>query len=304
MKIRRVFITLACSAGCLVMAAPSLQITKPPVIGGPNAGPVPQDPDSLQGQWFQSGVKTHEFYDNVTGYGGGAASFGAIEGYTSNIQVDGLGNIIAFDIVASVTNDTNSSDTTVEMWRSGSNSHSETLTTVEQYVGTLYDSKMVIEFAVASAAGPFPSSWVPPYYQGSLPMIEATNEDDLAWYCFNDNEGNYYVPTWNFGDIALGQTATKTLSFQVGGGGLNPLDPRYSIIMANDFEGSDILLNRTTSLKISHWIENMAADDGSPYPADSQLSSNASVFHDVPEPASLAMLGLGCALLLQRRRRN
>jgi hypothetical protein len=281
------------------VAGPALSVTKPPVVGGPNAGPSPQDPDSVQGQWFLDKARGGEFYDNVTGFGGGLASSGAIRGYTSNIQTDGFGNITGFDIIASITNDT---DTVEGLWMDGSNSHGETLSTTEMYVGTLYDTMLAIEFAILNPLA-LPSQFLPPYYQGQLPMIEALNEENAAWYCYNDNEGNYYVPAWDFGDIALGQTSTKTLQFGVVGGTINPGDPRFQIITENELPTDDILLNRTTSLKLSHWIEDMADDTGTPYPVPPALSSNASVFF-VPEPTSLGLLVLGGAALLRRKRRR
>ena len=103
--------------------------------------------------------------------------------------------------------------------------------------------------------------------------------------------GDFYVPTWDFGDIARGQSVTRTLSFIVDGAGLDPADPRAELLVNPD--RPDLLANRTTSLKISTWIDNLTADTGIAYPQDPLRGSDASVFHNIPEPTMMVLLGLG-----------
>ncbi len=303
------------------MAAPSLEITKPPV--GPMqswTGPV-QDPDAIQGQWFkhinpETGVvgteeaRTHEFYDNVTGHGGGSASHLAIEGYVKNLVWNGTpynSMLIGFDIDATITNDCPA----LTPWADGSNSHNETLSTEQQYVGTLFDTKLTAEFAMDQIAfDAWPGSQGTSTDQYNMDWdggIYAENHDELGWYCWTPGnpdsgkqpEGDYLVPTWDFGDILLGEASTRTMSFTCE---LYAGDPRYDAILES-LAGEDILLNRTTSLKISNWIEGLAIDTGIPYPQDPALSSDVSVFHNiVPEPMTLCLLSVG-GLLLSRKRR-
>lgn len=281
--------------------AVSLQITRPPVTGPPNTGPL-LDPDAEQGQWFNSkGVRDHEFYDNVSGSGGGSSNSLAISGFATNIvyQAGPGSSILSFDVDATVTNDLGTETGT---WANGSNSHGEGLITTEHYVGTMYKTMMTVEFALSDLTNQ-PGIWNPPYTQ-QMPEIIAGNEDDTAWYCYNtnndppNNQGNFYVPAWDFGDIALTQSSNRLLNFTINGA-LDPLDPRYGAIIS----GEDILSNRTTSLKISNWVDTVAIDPGGPYDPPTLVHSNASVFHEVPEPSASALLGLaGLALIFRRRK--
>jgi len=114
--------------------------------------------------------------------------------------------------------------------------------------------------------------------------------------------GNYYVPTWDFGDIPVGGSSTRVLRFGVAGA-ITPNDPRYGAIMGS-FQApagqGDVFLNRTTDLKIGDWLDELTRDSGVPYPTDWPLrGGNVSVFHNIPEPASLVLLAIGA--LLRRR---
>jgi hypothetical protein len=303
-------------AATVAWAAPSLPIHKlgaaPPV--GPNpswTGPL-NDPHAVQGQWFldpASGaqeVRPYEFHDNVIGQGGGYAGFGAIDGRVVNVLTNPTnGNILSFDIAATITNDTPA----MSPWQDGTNSHGEIANPRQQYEGTLYDTKLTIEFALADLQL-MPVGFSSPYRQGFLPYIIAANEDQLAWYCYTPGSppqdqstaiGNYYVPTWDFGNIPVGQSATRTLSFIVDGAGLDPADPRAEVLV--DLQNPDLLANRTSSLKISTWIDNLTADTGLAYPTDPLRGSDASVFHNIPEPIMMTLLGVGGVLLARRKRR-
>jgi len=295
---------IACSIAAAltpVWGAVSLPITRLPVVGPPHTGPIFDD-NADQGQWFEhSDVRSHEFYDNIPNNGGGSSSSLAISGFATNIiYVSGQGSgIVSFDITATITNDLG---TETGPWADGSNSHGESLSTPNNYVGTMYQTMMTIEFALTDLTNQ-PASWNPPYTQ-QTPEIYAINEDDSAWYCYNANElppqnqGSFYVPAWNFGDIALTQSASRILSFNINGQ-LLPGDPRYEAIVSD----LDILSNRTTSLKISNWVDTIDIDPGGAYDPPSQLHSNASVFHEVPEPSIASILGLaGLALIFRRRK--
>lgn len=305
----RLVLTAAVSAvlPAFAVAAPGLPVTKPPVGPVPSfTGPI-QDPHALQGQWFTSGFgtgvesyRTHEFYDNVLGQGGGPASTNAIKGVAQNLVLSG-GNITAFSILATITNDLPGDGP----WLEQQNSHGELRTSTSPYPGDMFDVKLSASFAVSNSSL-LPPGNVGPYHV-IQPYIHALNEDQLAWYCWTPNsqnvpQGNYYVPTWDFGNIPVGATATRVLNFAVDLPGLAPTDPRYVALVESEATGLDLLMNRTTSLKISDWLDTLALDPGTPYPVPASLSSDVSVFFSVPEPASLALLSLGGLALLRRRR--
>jgi len=271
-------------------AGPSWLIKKPPVVSGtdPNTGP-PGDPTASQGQWF-SGVggleqsRPFEFYDNVLGEGGGAASTDAIRGVLAGSTIDPNGNVSAFSILASITNDLATLSGTP---LPGDNSHGESVGVQQSYVGTLFATKLTASFA-DSGAGTSGSN------------IFAVDHDQLAWSSFTST-GAYQVPTWDFGDIALGQTVSRILNF----GFFNPLSQAdFNLLVPAD---SDLFLNRTTSLKISDYPDSLTPDNGLAYPVPPLRSSDVSVFHAVPEPGSVTLLALGAIGLIgasrARRRR-
>jgi hypothetical protein len=255
----------------------------------------------------------YEFYDNVIGSGGGDIpdpqamdSWKAIYGKVTNVTMQG-NNITAFTIKARITND---DAWVVGPWAPGTNSHGESLETTPAYQCNLNQPRLTASFAL-SALGNVPSSWTGPYQQGQLPYIVAANEDMTAWYCWTPNNpepekapwGNYFVPTWVFDTIPHGEFRERDLNFTVAGGGLTPADPRAVVIQDSYLAAwgdGDVFVNRTTSLKISNWLDSLVADTGVPYPNDPMLGSDVSVFF--PEPGTLALLGLGTAALLRRRR--
>jgi hypothetical protein len=279
-------------------AAPSLAITKPPVISGPDpdTGPAPTDPLAKQGQWFTFRVpntgliglesRSYQFHDNPLGDGGGAASTKAIFGYVSSIVYAGA-NIVDFNITATVTNDTGSA---TGVGLPGHNSHGESLvpiSVVPTYKGPLVDPILVADFALAGPIlfppGPLTGT---PYVAFPGPRIVATNSYLTAWYCFSNMvpSGGYYVPAWPLPTINIGASATVLLQFQVLGGGLLPGDPRYAAIVQSSVSHTDILSSRTTSLKISHWVGGLFLDTGVSYYSNDN-SSDVEVFHNIlPTP--------------------
>ncbi len=281
-------------AGLSLLAAPSLDVRKPPVLSGPNpnTGPAALDPIAQRGQWVipaaggAARVYSHEFHDNVNGQGGGVASWRAIYGRTASIvYAAGPGTaIIGFSVSATINNDTT---TGAGGWQPGRNSHREQSYASFSYRGILYRPVLAAEFAVANPllfpAGPVAGT---PYTPSPGPRIIAANNDLRAWYCFNNVApwGNYYVPTWEFPTINPGASATRILTFRVLDGGLVPADPRYAAIVNSLGTGRDLFSNRTTSLKISNWVEGLTIDTGAPYFQAGQ-GSDVSVFHLIPSTA-------------------
>lgn len=312
-------LVLTLFAAQTALAAPGLLITKPPV--GPVSswtGPV-IDQHAEQGQWFLNTrttnpleeVRPYEFYDNVIGNGGGFASFSAIKGVVNNVNRDTTnGNILSFDIFASITNDMPATSP----WADGQNSHNEYLHTLEQYAGIMQNVKLTTEFAI-SGLNNLPLGWVGPYKQGEAGLynppvyVIAQDYDQLAWYCWTpgNNEpgkqpsGGYYVPTYDFPDILPGQTVTRTLHFSTTGAGIaQALDLRFNKIMESYNSGLDIFLNRTTDLKIGDWLDTLDIDNGQPYWSQQELvqrAGNVSVFF-VPEPGTIVMLAIAAFMVL------
>ena len=278
---------------CCCEGAPSLSVTKPPVqLPTLMTGP-PIDPTAAQGQWFVDTngvetVRTNEFHDETAG-GLGA---NAITGYVDNVVYQlGPGTPIqGFSIQATIHNDT----TVTAGWAAGTNSHGESRPrdlSENSYVGPLVDVKLAAEFAIGDT-NKLPLAFnypVGPYREGGTPYIEAINEDQWGWYCWNPEDpdpehrpsGGYFVPTWDFGTIPLGQSATRQLVFVVVPPGLQPADPRYLAIVASYVGTNDVLMNRSPSLKISTWIDDIALDLGAQQEEPPPLRlSDVSVFHN------------------------
>ena len=278
---------------CFCEGAPSLSVTKPPVqLPTLMTGP-PIDPTAAHGQWFVDTngvetVRTNEFYDETAG----GLGVNAITGYVDNV-VYALGPgtpILGFSIQATIHNDT----TVMAGWSAGANCHGESRPrdlAEMPYVGPMIDVKLAAEFAIGDTnrlplAFNYP---VGPYREGATPFIEAVNEDQWGWYCWNPEDpdpehrpsGGYFVPTWDFGTILHGQSATRQLVFVVVPPGLQPADPRYMAIVASYAATNDVLMNRSPSLKISTWIDDIALDLGAQQEDPPPLRlSDVSVFHN------------------------
>lgn len=280
----------------LASAAPSLDIRKPPVQPDSSWTGPSSDPQATRGQWF-TGVgpwRTHEFYDNMPGSGGSIMGSDAIKGITSSVVYRYPGGpILAFDICVWITNDLPGEG----QWEAGGNSHGEGLSATTYYADTMYGVELTGSFAIDPS---MPPPWPPPGppYIDRLPYIGSTNHDRDAWYCWTPGNpvelepwGEFYVPTWDFGNIAPGATVMRKLSFVIYDRGplgtlfrseLPPSDPRWGVIDSSWRYDLDVLLNRTTSLKVSDWIDELALDPRTPYPTPPGTSSDCSVFHIAP----------------------
>ncbi len=271
-------------------AAPSLRVTKLPVGPHPSYTGPTNDPHAVKGQWFRSLTTSNttyrscEFYDNTANNGGGYMGHLSISGRVFNVNQfpPNVGPILGFEIDATIINDTPGTGT----WMPGTNTHDEVLFTANQQTGTLRQVMLTADFAISSLDN-LPSSFDPPYRRNqTLPLILAVNHDHEAWYCWNQDQpqylqqGNYYVPTWSLGDIPTGTSVTIRLTFSIPVG-LNPSDPRGQAILDSRDNGTDILANRTLSLKIGSWLNDFGTDDGSAYPENSLGSGFVSVFHNL-----------------------
>lgn len=314
----------------VVVAAPSLYVTKEdpaavepiPSYTGPD-----QDPHAIDGQWFytpslDSEVSMpKEFHDSFsccepTLSSDGCCSAGtSIEGYVTSVQTNMYGNITSFTLRSTITNDTSVNDQACTSLPGG-NALGECRKSVETSFGTMLFPVMTIEFAMIDPSYqdiPVPDEirdagcTLPPAY------IVADDYDVAAWYGKTENPccetGSYCVPGWIMTDeLEQGESASVDMSFHVTGSGLCASDYRYWLLMYSQECEADILKNRTESLKISCWIEGMTIDiDGGCNDWDSikgQLDecilskySTCSVFHDpdgdIPEPATILLLGIG-----------
>lgn len=308
MKIRQFYIYLPVASililGLAACAAPSLSITKIPVTPAQSyTGPTNMDTHAIMGQWFQAvstsnlEYRTHEFYDNTPAAGGGNKGHLAIVGRVTNLVYDTVSSpfppypISSFEVIAIICNDTPC--TLSGAWAAGSNSHNEALTTTAQYSNKLSNIILTADFALVDIP---PSSIGSPPYRDTpdgVGYITAVNHDFTAWYCWNseiNKDGAFYVPGWSFPSLLPGESATNILQFVIkdffgGDSSLPTLDPRYAIIKESNDMGTDIFINRSTSLKISQWVNDPWADNGVDYPTNSTLddASNVSVFHNSVE---------------------
>ncbi len=303
------------------LASPALDIRVGPVISAFPAGPT-FDPSSSQGQWFlpNSGanpeVRTHELYDNIAGDGGGPNNHLAIRGRVLNFLPGPAGTIGGYVIRASITNNTPSIQ---GQWAPGRNMHNENLFTGQPYVGTMYNVKLTTHWADDGILGNFqPGGPNLPSPGSPVPTGEANayavNYDQLGWYSHPFGSpngappGSFQVPTFDFGDIQIGQTVNRDLQFNfytpVPAGAINT-----QIVSV-----PDIFIARSRDLKIGAYFQadpvlNFITDPGTAYPFGGLPGSagaeygNVSVFFNVPTPGAGVLVGLGGVLALRRRRR-
>lgn len=317
--------TLLAAAGLLTLAtaavaSPALNIQAPPVANG--NGP-PFDPTGTQGQWFSrlttAGTtvyenRTHEFYDNIAGDGGGPNNALAIRGALLAIIPGAPGFAAGYTIRASITNNTPAIQ---GQWQAGRNMHQEFLPVPNNpYVGPMYDVKLTTHWADDGIQGNFNAGGpnlpsINPFGPTGESNSYAINYDQLGWYSFPQGSaanppGAFQVPTYDFGNILVGQTVTRDISF----GFYNPV-PINAI--STLLFGQDLLIARTNDLKIGAYFQadpvlNGITDPGTAYPFGGLPGTvgaeygNSSVFFNIPTPGAAALLGLGGLAAARRRR--
>lgn len=303
-------------------ASPSLDIRTPPVVqfGGPSGPAI--DPTSTQGQWFLNNngleeVRPYEFHDNITGSGGGPNNSDAIYGRLLQVNfVPGTNVLAGYRIRASITNNTPNIQGN---WARERNRHQEMIFQDNApYVGTMFDVKLTSHWSDDGILGNFlpsaaniASSTPAPGGTGDANTI-AVNYDSLGWYSYANTAptggGSYQVPAWDFGNIAVGQTVTRDLDFTMSTP-FNLNAAQFGFIQQLLSTGQDLFINRTRDIKIGQYIQDDPiffgiTDTGAAYPFGGVNNpfGNVSVFHNVPSPGALALLGLG-GLVAGRRRR-
>lgn len=311
-----VAITLAAAGAAF--ASPSLDIRRPQIVG-PAAGPT-FDPGAVNGQWFVNRpgtvpqtptVRPYEFYDNIEGFGGGPPNHLAIRGQLLNAIPGGPGFFNGYVVRASITNNTPFGE---PPWVDGPNRHGESRVQDVRHVGTMFDVKLTTHWADDGVAGNFVAGG--PNIPSSNPVgpgnpesnTFGVNYDELAWYSYpepgpNAPRGAFQVPTWDFGDIQVGQTVTRDLIFNF----YNPIP--VAALPTIVFTFDDLFINRTNDLKIGQYFQddpilNAIRDTGAPYPPGGLNNEygNVSVFHNIPTPGAATLLGLAALVGVRRRR--
>ncbi len=295
-------LTLAVSAA---LAAPVRSIRSGAFQSQTPSGP-PWDPLAEQGQWFRAPdtgvevVKAWEFHDDDDAL--------SIQGIVQDIIFDGTGasNIVYFTVLATVSNNLPSVLSPPE---DATNSHNEQQAArPSAYAETMLGARITAEFAIADITMIPDISGTPPYYTdpvsptlGARYFIEAINEHERAWYCWAPGHpgpggpGEFQIPAWVLGDIAPGATASVLMAFQITNddgtpGVMTRQDYRHSVIRYSQEQQADLLYNRHTSLKISHWLDTLLIDydaiitapagDYEEEPPEYIYASDASVFFD------------------------
>lgn len=319
---------LLLAVGSLAVASPAIDVRSvgvgPITAGNAPAGPA-IDPTTQAGQWFLNNngtqvASSHEFYDNIDGSGGGPPNHLAIRGSFLNYIFSGP-NITGYAINVSITNNT---PLVNGPWASQPNLHGENrLTPTNNYVGTMYDVRFSSHWADDGIQGNFNPTGpnIPSNNPGTSSGESnsyAVGYDALAWYSHTTAggipgttqqwpAGQYQVPTWDFGNIAVGQTVTRTLTFMLYNFASNAAVPP-----ATFFQGQDLLIARSDDIRIASYFQddpilNGIFDRLQPYPPGSfsPLTSqygNSSVFFSIPAPGAAMALALG-GLFASRRRR-
>ncbi len=239
-----------------------------------------------------------EFHDNV-GYGdgtypwGGIAGWHAVKAVVTDVLMDPTEAITSFTVRASVTNDLY--DWTTKMTGTdGTNDHDQSAGyIVGQKSEHMRNVRLATSFADDGQLGNLPDT--PPF--GQEANIYGIDHEWLGWFCHHWGElpplGNYWVPAWEFTgssavtcsggtpDVILpGETHSRYMMF----GCHRPIragEPEYDAIMLSYVEGVELFINRTKSLKVSNYTDQLSIDFGVPFPEYPPVyDSDVSVFYD------------------------
>ncbi|MBL0927313.1 MAG: hypothetical protein IBJ11_06635 [Phycisphaerales bacterium] len=309
-------------------ASPAIDIrsnpTGPVTPGNAPAGPN-IDPTTQQGQWFlenngTESARSHQFYDNIDGAGGGPPNHLAIQGSFAGYTTFN-GQITGYTLNVSITNNTPISN---GPYQSQPNTHGENrLTPWPRYVGTMYDVRFCAHWADDGIPLNFQagSANIPSNNPGPASTSPGTSNtyamgyDALAWYSYNQPlpgtiiGGSYQVPAWDFGNIAVGQTVTRALTFAF----YTPLNIA-AVPPPTFFQGQDLLISRSTEVKIGTYFQDDPAIGGifdrlQPYPPGSfnpqtsQYGNSSVFFNPVPAPGAAAAVAVAGLFAARRRRR-
>jgi hypothetical protein len=305
----------------------------PILPGNAPAGPA-IDPTTANGQWFlmNNGLedsRSHEFHDNISSFNGQNWGGGPVSGFGSDhLAVQGTfagyvtqtNGVVGYQMQVRITNNTPAVNGT---GLAAPNSHGENrLVPWPTYAGTMHDVRFSAHWADDGNAlnyilgGPNGASDNPPTSFPVSPGTSntyATGYDALAWYSYTNPQpgapqGSYQVPTWDFGTIPVGATATRLLTFSFYEA-VNPaLLPAPSV-----FQGHDMLTARSDDIKIGTYFQsdpivNAFTDRYFPYPggsfnpATAQYANSSVFFSDVPAPGAATVLGLAGFMAARRRR--
>jgi hypothetical protein len=188
-------------------------------------------------------------------------------------------------------------------------------------------NEMLVDAAEAQSTGP------------SSPQIIAIDPDATAWYGItpgstrSDVAGGFIVPAYDFGTLLTGETATRDIQFAVEGAGLSAGEQRFTALdqswlfwryhlpvtdpdsiappdiltAALQRNFADVLYAHSSDLKVGNYLDtlqthltqqNFAINFDGLIPI-----GNASVFYNVPEPTTFAVIASTGVLALRRRRR-
>lgn len=255
-------------------------------------------------QWFyplQQGespvAAEKEFYDNrkpdviPAAPWGGASGTKAIQSWVNWIGYDGNGQITEFNLEATVTNDLYDFNEMLNGTQGG-NDHKQSAPNIYQQVKEImYATRLTASFADDGVLHNYPNP---------ESNIYALAYDELAWYCYAKSEppqasgpSGYWVPTWVFGDIAVGQSVTKTLKFKLYVPE-PPGTPLYDLLRDSLNNKTDLFINRTGSLKISQYPDQMFKDDGTNFPGpQGSYGSDVSVFYNKSNEPGCLRVSLG-----------
>jgi len=337
-QIRLIAPTLLITLAGIAQASPAFDVRStsgggPILPGNAPAGPG-IDPTTANGQWFlqNSGVadyRTHEFHDNIStfngqNYGGGPVSGpgsdhlaiqGTFAGYTT-----AAGLVTGYQMQVRITNNTPAVN---GFAANQPNMHGEDrLVPWPTYQGTMYDVRFSAHWADDGIltnfllGGANQASDNPPPFAPVSPGTSNTyaiGYDALAWYSYTNSTagnppGDFQVPTWDFGTIPVGATATRLLTFHFYDA-MNPAllpPPSY-------WSGHDLCIARSDDIKIGTYFQSdpvvqnvtdryFPYPNGSYNPATAQYGNSSVFFSAVPSPGAAALLGLGGLLGARRRR--